>query len=272
MLRAYWSEWPKFRRISFLIGGALMSVFAMAGAYFAIQRSAGSINSCGQHFNLLRPAACTIVNNLKQPTGLVWLLTRLENLLEIIALIIVAASVGAEYTQGTLRNLLVREPGRLRFLSGKYLAMLTYILIATTIALGLGTIVALFAARSAGYDTSIWTTPDSLGQLASFWGNMLIAVSAYTVLGLLFSTLFRSAAAAVGVSLGYALVVESLVRVLLPDAAPWLLTTLTGSITGATGGNNGDFSYAWSLVIVAAYAAAALIVTGVLFRQRDVTS
>jgi ABC-type transport system involved in multi-copper enzyme maturation permease subunit len=197
---------------------------------------------------------------------------RLENLLEIIALIIVAASVGAEYTQGTLRNLLVREPGRLRFLTGKYLAMLTYILIATTVALGLGTVVALFAAHNAGYDTSIWTTSDSLGHLGSFWGNILIAVSAYTVLGLLFSTIFRSAAAAVGVSLGYALVVEGLMRVLFPDAAPWLLTTLTGSITGATGSNNGDFSYGGSLVIVASYAAVALIVTAVLFRRRDVTT
>jgi ABC-type transport system involved in multi-copper enzyme maturation permease subunit len=271
MLRAYWSEWPKFRRVSFLIGGALMTIFAVAGAYFAIQRSAGSINSCG-HLSILHPAACTIVNNLKQPTGLVWLLTRLENLLEIIALIIVAASVGAEYTQGTLRNLLVREPGRLRLLSGKYLAMLTYVLIATTVALGLGAIVAVASGHSAGYDTSIWTTQNSLGQLASLWGNMLIAVTAYTVLGLLFSILFRSAAAAVGVSLGYALVVEGLIRALFPDASPWLLTTLTGSITGSTGSNAGNFSYGWSLVIVSAYALAALIVTAALFRRRDVTS
>jgi ABC-2 type transport system permease protein len=272
MLRAYWSEWPKFRRISFLIGGALMSVFAVVGVYFAIQRSSGSIHSCGPGLTILKPAACTIVHNLQQSTGLVWLLQRLENLLEIIALIIVAASVGAEYTQGTLRNLLVRESGRLRLLSGKYLAMLTYVLIATTVALGLGTVVALFAGHSAGYDTSIWTTSDSLSQLASFWGNMLIAVTAYTVLGLMFSTIFRSAAAAVGVSLGYALVVERLISALFPDASPWLLTTLTGSITGSTGGNAGDFSYGWSIVIVSAYAAAALVVTAVLFRRRDVTS
>jgi len=150
--------------------------------------------------------------------------------------------------------------------------MLTYILIATTIALGLGTLAALFAAHNVGYDTSIWTTSDSSGQLGSLWGNMLTAVTAYSVLGLLFSIIFRSAAAAVGVSLGYALVVEGLVRVLLPDAAPWLLTTLTGSITGSTGGNNGDFSYGWSLVIVAAYATAALVVTAILFRRRDVTT
>ena len=35
---------------------------------------------------------------------------------------VVAANVAAEWSQGTLRNLLVREPGRLRLLAGKMLA------------------------------------------------------------------------------------------------------------------------------------------------------
>jgi hypothetical protein len=44
-------------------------------------------------------------------------------LLGIIALCVFAAQTAQEYTYGTLRNLLVRQPGRIRVLVGKLIAM-----------------------------------------------------------------------------------------------------------------------------------------------------
>jgi ABC-2 type transport system permease protein len=257
MLRAFWSEWTKFRRISFLIGAAAMSGFAVLGAYLGILRGTGG-----------RFEALTVLHQLQQPGGLVWLLTRLANIFEVIALIIVAASFGAEYTQGTLRNLLVRESGRIRLLLGKYLAVLLFTLLATTLALAVGVGVALLIAPGHGLDTALWTSPQQIGQLVQLWANLLIVVTAYTVLGLLLALVFRSAAAAVGVGLAYSLVVEGLLDQVWSDAPQWLLSPLSGSITGANAYN----TYGRALILVCLYAAIALIATGVLFRRRDVTS
>jgi len=66
---------------------------------------------------------------LQLPTGLSLSFSNAAGLLGIVALCIFAAQTAQEYTYGTLRNLLVRQPSRMKVLIGKLLAMKLFALV-----------------------------------------------------------------------------------------------------------------------------------------------
>jgi ABC-2 type transport system permease protein len=259
MFRAFRSEWIKLRRRSILVGGLSMTVLAGAGVAFGIVRVATS----------QRRDAVLELLVLRSGDGLVAALIRVSDFIVVIPLVIVAAAVAGEYAQGTLRNLLVREPGRIRLLLGKFLALLVYCLLASTVAFGVGALIALQVAPHEGVNTSPWTTPDALHNLLSLWGNLLLSTTAWCVLGLLGATVFRSPAAAVGVSLVFLLVVENLLIAVWTDAPRWLFVSLNQSII-AGGNTNSDYGRAVGLVGL--YCACAVVVASVIFRRRDVSA
>jgi ABC-2 type transport system permease protein len=259
MLRAFRSEWIKLRRRSVLVGGLSMTVLAGVGVSFGIVRVA--TNHRGE--------AVLQLLVLKSSNGLVATLVRVSDFIVVIPLVIVAAAVAGEYAQGTLRNLLVREPGRLRLLFGKFAALLVYCLLASTVAFGVGVLVALLVAPHQGIDTSVWTTPDALHNLLSLWGNLLLSTTAWCVLGLLGAIVFRSPALAVGVSLVFALVVENLVIAIWTDAPQWLFVTLNQAMIA---GGNSASDYGRALGLVGLYCACAVVIVSVVFRRRDVSA
>jgi ABC-2 type transport system permease protein len=259
MIRAFRSEWIKLRRRSILVGGLSMTVLAGAGVAFGIIRVATS----------QRRDAVLELLVLRSGDGLVAALIRVSDFIVVIPLVIIAAAVAGEYAQGTMRNLLVREPGRIRLLLGKFLALLVYCLIASTVAFGVGALIAFLVAPHEGIDTSPWTTADALHNLLSLWGNLLLSTTAWCVLGLLGATVFRSPAAAVGVSLVFLLVVENLVIAVWTEAPQWLFVTLNQAII-AGGNTNSDYGRAVGLVGL--YCACAVVVAAVVFRRRDVSA
>lgn len=259
MLRAFRSEWIKLRRRSVLVGGLSMTVLAGVGVAFGIVRVATS----------QRRDAVLELLVLKSSTGLVAALVRVSDFIVVIPLVIVAAGVAGEFAQGTLRNLLVREPGRLRLLLGKFAALLVYCLIASTVAFGIAAIVAFLVAPHEGIDTSPWTTSDALHNLLSLWGNVLMSTTAWCVVGLLGAIVFRSPALAVGVSLVVVLVVENLVIAIWTEAPQWLFVSLNQAIIA---GGNSNSDYGRAVGLVALYCACAVMVACVVFRRRDVSS
>lgn len=60
---------------------------------------------------------------LALPTGISLGFSNSSGLLGLVALCVFAAQTAQEYTYGTLRSLLVREPRRIRLLIGKYFSM-----------------------------------------------------------------------------------------------------------------------------------------------------
>lgn len=259
MLRAFRSEWIKLRRRSILAGGLSMTVLAGAGVAFGIIRVATS----------QRRDAVLELLVLRSGDGLVAALVRVSDFIVVIPLVIIAAAVAGEYAQGTMRNLLVREPGRIRLLLGKFLALLAYCLIASTVAFGVGALIAFQVAPHEGIDTGPWTTPDALHNLLSLWGNLLLSTTAWCVLGLLGATIFRSPAAAVGVSLVFLLVVENLVIAIWTEAPQWLFVTLNQAIIA---GGNANSDYGRAVGLIGLYCACAAVVAAVVFRRRDVSA
>ncbi len=236
-----------------------MTVLAGAGVAFGIIRVATS----------QRRDAVLELLVLRSGDGLVAALIRVSDFIVVIPLVIIAAAVAGEYAQGTMRNLLVREPGRIRLLLGKFLALLVYCLIASTVAFGVGALIAFQVAPHEGINTSPWTTSDALHNLLSLWGNLLLSTTAWCVLGLLGATMFRSPAAAVGVSLVFLLVVENLIVAIWTEAPQWLFVTLNQAII-AGGNTNSDYGRAVGLIGL--YCACAVVVAAVVFRRRDVSA
>src|SRR5438132_1353544 len=137
MLRAFLSEWVKLRRRGMYFGAGLM-VFFGGGLATVL----GVINKAGNGppQRVRGPGGGLLTQaQLIASDGLAKLLARGSALLGVIALVLFAMSFASEYSQGTLRNLLVREPRRLHLLAGKTLALGLFVSIAVIAAMGVGT-------------------------------------------------------------------------------------------------------------------------------------
>ena len=122
----------------------------------------------------------------------------------IVALIFGALAFGGEYGWGTLKTVTSRRPGKSKVFAGKILASLVYFALYTALALVVGGMCSYFIASLENSPVSwpsIWKTVEALGAgwlIFTVWG----------MLGAFLATLFRSSSLAIGLGLGYAIVIE----------------------------------------------------------------
>jgi ABC-type transport system involved in multi-copper enzyme maturation permease subunit len=254
MIRAFRSEWLKIGRRSMLIGslGALVG-FTMLGVFLSVFRAD---NGRG---------ALTIAR-LSQPDGFAQILQRGEEFLGVIALGIVAIATAQEYTHGTLRSLLTREPRRLRLLAGKTAANLLYVGAAVLVASVIALVTALIVAPHRGIDTSGWLG-SGLGDTLSTMGNVVFAAVGWGVFGALLALVLRAPAPAVIAGVAWALPVENLLTSAWTSVGHWLPGQQLLAV--AQRGNNVS-SYGWGLGLSVVFVIAAAVAGGALFRTRDV--
>jgi ABC-type transport system involved in multi-copper enzyme maturation permease subunit len=194
------------------------------------------------------------------------MMSRTGEMLGVIVLGTVAIAVAQEYTHGTLRSLLVREPRRIRLLAGKLAANLVFVAAGVTVAFAAALATALILGPSQGIDTSAWLGT-GLGQTMSTGGALVLGALGYGVIGCMLGVLLRSPAPAVVVGLAWALPVEGLLSSAWSSLGDWLpFNQLDAIIRQGTS----TISYGHALAMGTAYAAAACIAAALLFRRRDV--
>lgn len=262
MVRAFRSEVIKLRRWSVLGGGGVLILVTAIFSYFAISRA-----TSGQP-NIMAAS-------LPTTQGLVTLIGLGEPIIAAIAISLVAANVAAEWSQGTLRNLLVREPGRLRLLAGKLVALLLFVVLCAALALLVGAGMILAAAQSKGVSIAPWTGSEGVNAFFSFFGNELLSLVGVSLLGMLIAVLTRSASAAVGISLAYVLVGEALVDLVWPDGAQWLPAHVFGYLPGTTSPMTygpAPQGYGAALVVALLWMVGFMVVGFAAFRFRDVSA
>jgi ABC-2 type transport system permease protein len=262
MLGAFSSEWVKLRRRSMLLwglGGGL--AFTVLATVFTIERAQKTLDP-GFHGHGFR----VTVTQLSQPDGLVRGVVDVSNLVGIVALCLFAGAVATEYSQSTLRNLLVRQPRRRQLLSGKFLALALFIGLAVVLAIGVAAGVAFALAPSKGIDTSAWTTGTGLNDLGQSILHVYLACIGYGVLGTALAILLRSPAVAIAVGVAYALPGEAIINGLWNNGDRWLPGQLLSAL--AHGGTS-SASYTHALVTLTAYAVLVAGGTLVLFQRRD---
>jgi len=259
---AYLSEWVKLKRRTLLLSTFLG--LAAAASLFVVL----IFSNAPAHGNGGLPS----LQQLARPNGLVFGLTRATFLLGVVAFGTAAAQTASEYSLGTLRQLLVRQPRRVTLLAGKMLAVVTFMMAATAFAAIVAFLVANAMAQSRGVSTSAWFTGTGFGDLLNALGNIELAVIGYTILGLVIGQFLRSAVAAVIVGFAWLLVIEQFILTrIVPSAAPWLPGI---SLSTIAGGGNSDFgiTYSHGLLVAVVYIVVAIVAASITFARRDVTA
>jgi ABC-2 type transport system permease protein len=196
--------------------------------------------------------------------------------------ILSASALGAEYSLGTLRPILLRGVGRQTLLGGKLLVLA----VSTTGALFLATA----AAAASGVLISAMAEPPTVATaITSSWGEVAISfvrvwatLLAFLTLASVLTLLTRSTAAGMALSLGLYLFEGLFVR-LMTLAFSWFeqvgdylpmrnINALARSTYNlAPGGTGGSaVSIAHASIVVAVYVLVAAVIAVVVFRRRDV--
>ena len=264
-MRAFRSELFKLRRWSVLAGSGVMIAATAFIAYLTFHQI-----TSGASGRELSP----LIQAFPTPQGLITVLGQARSLIIVIALIMVTSNIAAEWSQGTLRNLLVREPGRLRLLAGKMLALILFVIISLVLTLAISAALILVAAHAQGISTAAWTSSEGIRTFLSFFGNEVLCLVGISLLGMLIALLTRSLGAAVGIALAYVLVPEGIIAMAWQEGSKWfpirVLNFLPGSVFPTTVGPTPPQGYTAALLVALLWMAGFVVVSAVVFRRLDI--
>ena len=134
------------------------------------------------------------------------MVTTLAGVLALVAFVVGASFVGAEWSSGGMMNLLLWRPQRLKVLGTKLLALLAGLTVLTVLAAavwtGLFTLIARFRGTSAGM------TPGAWRSFAIMEARALVLVLAAGAIGFALASLGRHTATAFGVVIGVVVLLQ----------------------------------------------------------------
>jgi ABC-2 type transport system permease protein len=190
--------------------------------------------------------------------------------LVIVAWLIGASVIGADWQTRTVTTLLTWEPRRVRVLLTKALAC---VLVTSAFAVLAQALLSAALVPSAVWrGTTAGTDGDWLRSVAGVVGRGTGLVAIAGAVGFSVASIGRNTAAALGIGFAYFLVVENVVGSMLEDFRRWLL--LGNAIVLVSGENSGGEVTGRSVVAAALYltvvAVGLLAAATVLFRRRDV--
>jgi ABC-type transport system involved in multi-copper enzyme maturation permease subunit len=263
MIQIFKSEWRKLRRPTLFLG-TLAAVIGLTGLISSLlfllldsERGNG------------REGMIITRETLALPNGLYVGFANSAGLLGVIALCVFAAQTAIEYTNGTLRNLLVREPRRLLLLAGKYLAMISFALITVCFSAIVSVGISASLANVKDVNTDLWYTSSALSLFGSTFGNVLLSVISYGTVGMTLGLLLRSPISSISIALAWILVVENILSATVAGISHWLPGQLMSSVPVQSGV---DFSYSWALIGSACYLLIFGATATLLFKRRDVVN
>ncbi|WP_163510710.1 hypothetical protein [Fodinicola acaciae] len=194
-------------------------------------------------------------------------------LLALVALVIGASFVGAEWHHGAMHTLMTWEPRRLRLFTGKLVGLWIGSALLGLFVFGVALGINYLAARRFG---SIGAMPSAVQRdllLAGGRGLALALVGGAVGFAIAYAT--RLSSAALGVGLGYVVVGEIGVRLVTPNADRWLISTnvnawLNDGTMVASHGALSELTLWQSGLYLGAITLGLLIVAAALFWRRDV--
>ena len=263
MIRVFFAEWRKLRRPSLFVGTMVAVVGASALVTSLLFLLIDSRQGNARQGQIIDRAT------LEPPHGLSIGFSSSAGLLGLIAFCIFASQTAQEYTHGTLRNLLVRQPRRLTLLLGKFLAMCLFALISVILSAIVSIALAFALSGKAKVLTNAWLTSDARNGVLHTFVNVLISAIAFGTVGMILGLLLRSPISSISIGVAWFLVVENIIAATVKHSGRWMPGQLMNSVAAG-----GDFNAAYShaLLVLSAYLAVGVLIAGVLFRRRDVTN
>ena len=267
LLRAFRSEGLKCRRWSMVAGTGIMLVVSAFFAYLTFHQITSG--ATGREVDPLAHAFPTSL-------GLITVVGQARSFIIAVALIMVTANLAAEWSQGTWRNLLVREPRRLRLLAGTMLALMLFVLGSVTLTLVLSSVLILVLAHAQGVQTAAWTSSAGLSAWLAFFGNEVLCLIGVCLLGMLIAVLTRSTGIAVGIALAYVLVPEGVIAMVWNEGSRWFpirtFNFLPGSVFPPDVGPTPPQGYAAALLVALGWMAVFVVGSFVAFRRQDINA
>ncbi len=189
--------------------------------------------------------------------------------LGIIALCVFAAQTAQEYTYGTLRNLLVRQPSRMKILAGKLISMKVFALVMIILSaiVSIGTSVIL--APTVDVSTKMWFTSAGIEFIYTTFVNVIISVIGFGIIGMVLGLLLRSPISAISFGVLWLLIVEILLIAVKNSLQSWLPGYQLSTIAS---GGSADVTYTHALATGGAYVLVGAVVASILFVRRDVAN
>lgn len=260
------SEWVKLRRPSMLLVVLALAAVATFGGIASVITAGRAAPARGGLIGGRSNGAS--VAELTSSTGLAHALAGGSTLVGVIVLGVTAALIAGEYSNGTLRNLLVREPRRARLLLG----MLATIVIAAVVVVLVSAVIAvvgtIIAATSSGYDISAWGSTDGIWNVIGAAAQLAGAAIGWAIFGAVLAVGFRSSVLAIVVGIVWALPLEAIIGGLADGVDQWLPGKLLAAISA---GGNDTATLDVAILTYAAYAVVALGATVYIFTRRDVS-
>ena len=261
--RIFFAEWRKLRRPTLLLGTlgavAFFSVLVSSLLFLMID----SPNGNGDR-GIRIPREM-----LSLPSGATQAFSSIGNLLGIIALCVFAAQTAQEYSLGTLRNLLVRQPGRIRLLVGKLASMKVFAILMTLVSAVISIGVSYALAGGKDVNTTLWFNSDGRLEIAKTLLNVFISILGFGIIGMVLGILLRSPISSISLGVLWLLIVENIVGAVKASTLQWLPGNQLGTI--AVGGTE-TISYTHALSLSGLYVGVSLIIATVLFTRRDVAN
>jgi ABC-2 type transport system permease protein len=263
MFKVFFAEWRKLRRPTLFFGTFLAALFfnglVTAFAYLMIDSPDGN----GDRGRVITREMLAL------PGGSIHTFASIGGLLGTIVLCVFAAQTAQEYTYGTLRNLLVRQPRRLVLLAGKFAAMKTFALILVVINAVISIAISLYLSDRAKVSTDLWFTSDGWSAIGHTLVNVYISVVFYAVIGIALGILLKSPISSISIALVWILILENLIGAVKPSTLKWMPGNQFSII--AQGGSE-TITYSHALTLGTFFVFLALAISSFIFAKRDVAN
>jgi ABC-2 type transport system permease protein len=261
VIRTFQAEMLKLRR------GRVIALAVLTVTAFAIATAAVVISTAEPAQGRPGFGQGTTTRSLSAPGGGTEVFTTGAAFAGTFLFVVFVGTIAAEFSRGTVRTMLLRQPGRARLLAGKLLALLTTAAVALAVAESLTWLVALVIAPTQDISTDDWTSLAAARHAAADYGAVLFWITGYAVFGLTLAVLVRSVPVALAVGIAWAGPVEHLLQDAWPPASRYFPGLLLEAFVadGTT-----EVSATRALVTITVYAAAAASLATVTFSHRDV--
>jgi ABC-type transport system involved in multi-copper enzyme maturation permease subunit len=263
MIRVVFAEWRKLRRPTLLLGtlGAVTFFSGLVSSLLFLLIDSPQGNG-DRGIKITREM-------LALPSGATQAFSSVGTLLGVIALCVFASQTAQEYTYGTLRNLLLRQPGRVKLLFGKLISMKLFAVLMTLVSAVVAIGLSYILAGTKDVSTTLWFSADGWYAIAQTLLNVFISILGFGIIGMVLGILLRSPISSISIGVLWLLIIENIVGAVKPSTLDWLPGSQLSTI--ASGGTP-DVSYSHALTLGSAYVVVGAIVATVLFWRRDVAN
>ncbi len=263
MTRTFWAELVKLRR------RRVITLAALATLAFGIGSASIVLGSAEPARGQPGFGQGTTIESLSRAGGGTEVFTTGASFAGTFIFVLFVGAIAVEFSRGTVRTMLLRQPHRTKLLAGKLAALLAFAATVLAGAEAVAWIAAKALAPSQDINTGAWTSVDALWHAVSDYGAALFWVAGYAVLATTVAVLTRSLPVALAIGIAWAGPFEHLLQDGWSTASrvfPGLL--LEAFIAGGTT----NVSATRAFVTIALYAVVAGAIATATFARRDVTA